>query len=60
VGVEKLLQEVLSSNNSNACDRFQQFDFVNFQAGMYANAIAPQIQARSLSGYCDNLLFTML
>ncbi|HEY9796234.1 MAG TPA: hypothetical protein V6D30_11395 [Leptolyngbyaceae cyanobacterium] len=50
----------MSRNNSNACHRFQQFDFVNFQAGMYANAIAPQIQARSLSGYCDNWLFTML
>jgi hypothetical protein len=39
VGVEKLLQEVLSSNNSNAGDRFQQVDFVNFQEYMQTRSL---------------------
>jgi hypothetical protein len=39
VGVEKLLQEVLSSNNSNVGDRFQQVDFVNFQECMQTRSL---------------------
>jgi len=57
VGVEKLLQEVLSSNNSNVGDRFQQVDFVNFQECMQARSLKGLVRDVPASEVIPLLLF---